>query len=39
VAIGRLAALVRWPVGQAFVGATVCFLLVVVPVWTLIVPA
>jgi hypothetical protein len=39
VAIGRLAALVRWPVGQAFVGATAGFLLVVVPAWTLIAPA
>ncbi|MEO8846155.1 MAG: hypothetical protein ABI591_27000 [Kofleriaceae bacterium] len=39
VAIGRLAALVRWPVGQAFVGATAGFVLVVVPAWALIVPA
>jgi hypothetical protein len=39
VAIGRLAALVRWPVGQAFVGATAGFLLVVVPAWTLIMPS
>jgi hypothetical protein len=39
VAIGRLAVLVRWPVGQAFVGATAGFLLVVVPAWTLIVSA
>ena len=38
VAIGRLAALVRLPVGQAFVGATVGFVLAVAPVWTLIAP-
>jgi hypothetical protein len=39
VAIGRLAALVRYPAGQAFVGATAGFLLVVVPAWTLIASA
>lgn len=39
VAIGRLAALVRLPVGQAFVGATAGFVLAAVPVWTLIAPA
>ena len=39
VAIGRLAALVRWPLGQAFVGATAGFLLVVVPAWTLLASA
>jgi hypothetical protein len=32
IAIGRLAALVRLPVGQAFVGATAGFVLAVVPV-------
>ncbi|MEP6864872.1 MAG: hypothetical protein ABJE66_29910 [Deltaproteobacteria bacterium] len=32
IAIGRLAALVRLPVGQAFVGATTGFVLAVVPV-------
>jgi len=36
VAIGRFAALVKWPVGQAFVGATAGFVLVCVPVWALI---
>jgi hypothetical protein len=36
VAIGRLAALVRAPVGQTFVGATAGFVLVAVPVWTLL---
>lgn len=33
--IARFAALVRWPVGQAFVGAAVGAMLVVAPVWTL----
>jgi hypothetical protein len=33
--IARFAALVRWPTGQAFVGATVGVMLVVVPVWSL----
>lgn len=32
IAIGRLAALVRFPIGQAFVGATAGFVLAVVPV-------
>jgi hypothetical protein len=36
VAIGRFAALVKWPVGQAFVGATTGFVLVCVPVWSLL---
>ncbi|MFT3692833.1 MAG: hypothetical protein QM831_06815 [Kofleriaceae bacterium] len=36
VAIGRLAMLVRLPVGQQFVGATCGFVLVVAPAWTLI---
>ncbi len=36
VALGRLASLVRVPVGQAFVGATVGFVLVVVPAWPLV---
>ena len=39
VAIGRLAALVNAPIGQRFVVATVGFVLVVVPAWTLIAPA
>ncbi len=39
VAIGRLAALVRLPVGQPFVGAAAGFILVVVPAWTLIAAA
>ncbi len=39
VAVGRLAALVRLPVGQAFVGATAGFVLVAVPVWTLLAAA
>ncbi len=39
VAVGRLAALVDAPIGQRFVGATVGFVLVVVPAWTLISPA
>jgi|GEM_PF-3052449 len=38
VAIGQLAALVHAPIGQTFVGATVGFVLVVVPAWTLIAP-
>lgn len=33
--IARFAAMIRWPVGQAFVGATVGMMLVVAPVWTL----
>jgi hypothetical protein len=33
--ISRFAALVRWPTGQAFVGGTVGFMLVVAPAWTL----
>ena len=33
--ISRLAALVRHPVGQACIGATAAFVLLVVPVWTL----
>jgi hypothetical protein len=36
VALGRLASLVRLPVGQAFVGAGVGFVLVVVPAWPLV---
>ncbi len=39
VAIGRLAALVNAPIGQRFVVATIGFVLVVVPAWTLIAPA
>lgn len=39
VAVGRLAALVDAPIGQTFVGATIGFVLVVVPAWTLISPA
>ena len=35
VAVGRLAQLVRLPVGQAFVGAAAGFVLVAVPAWTL----
>jgi hypothetical protein len=33
--IARFAALIRWPVGQTFVGAAVGAMLVVAPVWTL----
>jgi hypothetical protein len=33
--IARFAALVRWPTGQAFLGATVGVMLVVAPVWSL----
>lgn len=33
--ISRFAALVRWPTGQAFVGAVVGTMLVVAPAWTL----
>jgi hypothetical protein len=33
--VARFAALIRWPVGQAFVGAAVGAMLVVAPVWTL----
>ncbi|HEX4453726.1 MAG TPA: hypothetical protein VH143_22805 [Kofleriaceae bacterium] len=36
VALGRLASLVRLPVGQAFVGVAVGFVLVVVPAWPLV---
>ena len=35
VALGRLALLVRLPVGQAFVGAAAGFMLVAVPAWTI----
>jgi len=35
VALGRLALLVRLPIGQAFVGAAAGFVLVAVPAWTL----
>ncbi len=35
VGIARFAAMIRWPAGQAFVGATVGVMLVVAPVWTL----
>ncbi len=35
VGIARFAAMIRWPVGQAFVGAAVGVMLVVAPVWTL----
>lgn len=35
VGIARFAAMIRWPVGQAFVGAVVGVMLVVAPVWTL----
>jgi hypothetical protein len=36
VAIGRLAAMVRAPIGQACVGAAAGFVLVVVPAWALL---
>jgi hypothetical protein len=36
VAVGRLAALVRLPIGQAVVGATAGFVLVAVPAWLLV---
>ena len=36
IAIGRLAAMIRMPVGQAFLGATAGFVLVVVPAWSLV---
>jgi hypothetical protein len=36
VAVGRLGSLVRLPAGQAFVGAGVGFMLVVVPAWPLV---
>lgn len=35
IGIARFAAMIRWPVGQAFVGAAVGTMLVVAPVWTL----
>ena len=35
VGIARFSAMIRWPVGQAFVGAAVGVMLVVAPVWTL----
>lgn len=35
VGIARFAAMIRWPAGQAFVGAAVGVMLVVAPVWTL----
>jgi hypothetical protein len=35
VGIARFAAMIRWPAGQAFVGAVVGVMLVVAPVWTL----
>jgi hypothetical protein len=38
VAISRLTAMVRWPAGQAFVGGTVGFMLVVTPALALAAP-
>jgi hypothetical protein len=35
VGIARFAAMIRWPTGQAFVGAAVGVMVVVAPVWTL----
>jgi hypothetical protein len=35
VGIARFAAMIRWPVGQAFVGGVVGVMLVVAPVWAL----
>ena len=37
VAIGRLAAMIRWPVGQTFLGATAGFVILVVPAYELLV--
>ena len=37
VAIGRLAAMIRWPVGQTFLGATAGFVMLVVPAYELLV--